>query len=426
MRTLLGRFASCYGFYWRRIYRDRNGAIAILTALIIPPLLIVVGVAIEVSRWTVVKVELQRAADQAAMAGSNQYAALQNNKQMAANAAASVAELNGVSGAASRSWDKKTFTLTDNQVTVVVGPGLRDVKNIGISVTVARAVPLILTKVLTTDTTRTISASAWAELKLAQPCLFALGNGGITAGGSSSVELSTCGVRSNSAISIGGSATISAESLWAASTITSNGVTGIQHPNSGTVTDPYASDPRIVTAFSRLNANPGAPIADKPNQTTNSIPGTYSDWNIKGTVNLAAGIYYVNGDISLNAKATLTGSGVTIVMGGTLSMLGGSSMDLSAATTLNAQDGAIPGVVFAGNSTAKSGFGGNAAPALTGLIYYPNGTLEFHGASGVSSSGCLQVIANSIDLKGNSGMASNCDDYGTLVYGDGDPLGLVK
>lgn len=425
-------FVTRSGLYSRRMYRDRNGAIALFTVLVSPPLLMVLGLAIEVSRWTVVKLELQRAADQAAIAGANQFYAVQHTStaaSVAANAAASVAELNGVSGAASRSWNNTTRTLTDNQITVVIGPGLRNEDNTGVQVTVSRVVPLLLAKLLTADTTRTISASAWSELNLAQACLLALGtNGaGISMQGNPNLTLSGCSVRSNSTISTGGSATISAQSLWARSTISGGGITGTQHPNSGTVPDPYASDAPIVTAFSRLSPGTGEAISVKSGLTKPLSTGTYSNWgDIKGRLALDSGIYYVNGDISLGAHGSITGSNVTIVTSGRLIMDGGSSINLSAATTIYDPNGAIPGVVFAGNSTNGSEFGGNSESKLSGVVYYPNGTMSFRGTPQAGSNGCLELIANSIVLQGNSSMSSNCDDFDPHTFGDVSPLGLVK
>lgn len=101
---------------------------------------------------------------------------------------------------------------------------------------------------------------------------------------------------------------------------------------------------------------------------------------------------------------------------GSLTLTGGASLTLSAATTAGAANGAIPGILFAGNSVAASSFRGNTSPTLTGVIYYPNGALDFGGTAQGGSSGCLQVIASSVALKGTSGLAANCSSYGTLRF----------
>jgi Flp pilus assembly protein TadG len=411
----------------RGLLIDRCAGIALATGISAPALVMTVGMAVEVGRWTVTKGELQRAADQAAIAGANQYYA-GLVAQTAANAAASVAELNGGSGGASRSWNGTTQTLTDNLITVVVGPGLRNASNIGIQVTVARSVPLVLTQLLGADLNLTISASAWSELSKAQPCILALSqsSSGVTTQGNPNLSMTGCTVRSNSTISTGGSATMTAASFWARTTITGSGYTGTQHPNSGIVPDPYASDSAIKTALAQLSPGSGSSFSNKPNTTNSLTTGTYSGWDVKGRLNLNAGIYYVNGNISLGSQAILSGSGVTIVASGALYMSGGATINLSAATTANDTNGAIPGIVLAGNSTASSSFGGNTGSTISGVVYYPNGPLSFYGTPQAGSTGCLEVIASSISLGGNSSLASNCGGYGALTFGDAGPLGLVK
>jgi Flp pilus assembly protein TadG len=411
----------------RGLLNDPRAGIALATGIAAPVLIMTVGMAVEVGRWAVVKSELQRAADMAAIAGANQYYA-GLAAQAAANAAASVGELNGGNGGASRSWNSTTQTLTDNLITVVVGPGLRSASNVGIQVKVARSVPLVLTQLLGTDLSLTISASAWSELTSAQPCVLSLGqsSSGVTTQGNPNLSMTGCSVRSNSTISTGGSATMSASSFWSRTSITGSGYTGTQHPNSGIIPDPYASDSAVNTALAQLSPGAGTSFSNQPNTTNSLSSGTYSSWSVQGRLNLNAGIYYVNGNISLGSQAILSGSGVTIIASGTLNMSGGSTINLSAATTAGTTNGAIPGIVLAGNSTSSSSFGGNTGSTITGVVYYPKGALSFYGTSGAGTSGCLEVIANSVSLVGNSTMAPNCGGFGALTFGDASALGLVR
>ena len=430
LKRLQQRAIHAFRFIWyatKALRKDRIGGIALATGIASPILIMTAGMGVEVSRWTVVKQELQRAADQAAIAGAIQFNA-SLVAQTAANAAASVAELNGATGGTSRSWNTTTLTLTDNQITVVVGPGLRNTSNTGIAVTVYRTVPLVLTRLLGADLSLTVSASAWSELSRAQPCVLALGtNGaGVSTQGNPSISLTGCSVRSNSTITTGGNASISAPSLWARGTISAYGITGTVHPNSGTVPDPYASDAPVVTALSNLRPGSGGSFSNQPNRTNSLSTGTYSSWDIMGRLNLGAGIYYVNGDINLGSQATLSGTGVTIITSGALNMSGGSTINLSAATTANDIYGAIPGIVFAGNSSSASSFGGNTGSTIAGVIYYPKGNMSFQGTPQFGSSGCLEVIAYAVTLQGNSTMASNCGAYGASTFGDAGSLGLVR
>src|SRR5260370_7805451 len=80
---------------------DRRGVVAVLLGLTAPVLVMALGLGIEVSRWSVAKVELQRIADAAALAGAFDY---QHQSppvpQTAASAAANLASINPATGSA--------------------------------------------------------------------------------------------------------------------------------------------------------------------------------------------------------------------------------------------------------------------------------------------------------------------------------------
>jgi Flp pilus assembly protein TadG len=407
--------------------RDNAGAVAVLIALVLPVLLIPVGATVEVSRWSTVRQRLQLTADLAALAGGNAFAAT-SNAQSAAIAAAQVAELNGGRPGTSRVWDSSQQTLTDGNIAVVVGAGLWNSSNVDVSVTVSQPLTLMMAGFLSGNGA-TISATAWSEISTAQDCLLSLGSsGGITLQGTAGLTLAGCALQSNAGISSGGSAKISAPSLWARTTISGRGITGAQHPNSGTVSDPIAAaTPAVATAFAHLAAGAGTAVSVQPGVTQALTPGTFSSWDIKGIVTLAAGLYTVNGTISLGAQASLSGSGVTIVTSGAMSAGGGAAISLSAARNDGtAVNGAIPGIVFAGNSTAASSFGGNSSASVTGVVYYPNGPLAFSGVPQAGANGCLEVVAASIDMQGTSSMASKCGSYYANAFGARAAVGLVQ
>jgi hypothetical protein len=378
----------------------------------------IVGVGIEISNWAVVQLELQRTADLAALAGIEEYID-SNNAQSAAISAASLAELNGAVGAPTRIWDGPKRLLSDNNITAQIKPGVRDILNIAMQVTVNQTVPLSITRVMSSMPSIVVSATAWAEIiPKMQPCLLALNasGAGVNAQGSVSVNLTGCSIRSNASISTGGAATMAASAFYAAGTITGSETGGPRYPNDGTISDPYANYSPVQNALNHLIPGYGSSFSDNPNSSTSLIPGEWSSWNVKGTVILAPGIYYVNGDISLGSGSSLSGYGVTIVTSGSLNMTGGANATLSAAIKGSEMAGAIPGIAFAGSSTSSSSLSGNTNPSLTGVFYYPNGVLTFGGTAQGGSNGCLQVIALSITLQGNPSLASKCAAYGTLPF----------
>jgi Flp pilus assembly protein TadG len=414
----------------RKLGRDRRGSIAILAAVTMPVMLMAAGMGIEVTNWTVVSLELQRTADVAAIAGALEYA-LGTDAQRSAITAASLAEINGVAGAPSRTWTVVNQTLTDNLITVQIGAGVQNNKNIGVKVTVAQVVPLYLTKIMSSSSSVTISASAWSEVQASvQPCIVALNAAGhgVTGQGNPQLTLTGCAVRSNASISTGGSGSMSAPAFYSGGSISGSGITGTLYPNSGTISDPYAQYAPVQNALAQLLPNSGTPFNDSPKSKRTLSPGTYSAWPIQGTVTLLPGIYYVNGNISLGDQAAVSGIGVTIVTSGAFSMNGGAALTISAATTIGSINGAIPGMVFASNSPQSASFNGNSSPLMTGVVYSPNSDVTFGGTAQGGTSGCLEVIASSVTLQGNSSMASNCTDYGTAVFSSNNapPAKLVQ
>jgi hypothetical protein len=151
---------------------------------------------------------------------------------------------------------------------------------------------------------------------------------------------------------------------------------------------------------------------------------------------LNPGLYSVNGNISFTGSSTVSGSGVSILMGTgsggsahQFTTSGSTILGLTAATT-SAVTGcstncAIPGVLFASQSTAGSSFTGTSGIPFSGLVYYPNGSLSFTGSSADGSTGCAEVIASSVRLTGSANLSSGCSAYGTLAFGSGTTNAVV-
>lgn len=418
----------------RRCRHDRRGTVAVMTAVIIIPLIMAMGIGIEVTNWTMVRLRLQRTVDVAALSGAADYA-LNNDAKKAAYVAAGVAELNGAEGtgnAAGQSWNAVTQTLTDNRISIQVGPGVQNSNKTGVMVTVTQAIPLAFTRVMSSLGMVTITASGWAEaVGYSQPCILALGPSptGVVAGGTPQVSAPNCTVRSNKLILSAGSAAMAAAAFYANGSIIGGGITGTQYPNSGTIPDPYGNDIAIKNAFAFLAASGfGTSLA----QNSNPVAGTvYSDWTIQGTasVSLAPGTYYVNGPITLSGQASLAGVGVTIVSSGAISISGGTKVNLLAALN-GGTGGAIPGVVIASSTIQPSQITGNSPPLLTGIVYFPNADLTFSGTSQTGTQGCLEIVANSVTFAGTTSLAvgSNCSAYGALAFSSttSNPAALVQ
>lgn len=133
---------------------------------------------------------------------------------------------------------------------------------------------------------------------------------------------------------------------------------------------------------------------------------------------MAPGVYYIaSGSFSVTGQATLTGSGVTIVLTqnntsgyATVSIAGNASITLSAPTS-----GLTAGLLFVGdrnapNSSANS-FTGGSNVSLTGALCFPTEQVSYKGGTS-SSSSCTQLIARQITFTGNSQFNSNCTNTG--------------
>jgi Flp pilus assembly protein TadG len=399
--------------------------VAIMTAVTAPVLLMALAMGVEVTSWSVSSLELQRIADAAAWAGATRYAAT-GSAQIATGVAAELADINGLAHTAARTWNAATLTTSDNMIAAQMVAGVKASGDNAMKVTVKRSLTKSLTGIFPGGGSAvTVTAVAVAEIGSLgpQPCITALGQGmdGITTGtdvsvvGNATLTAHGCSLRSNDGISQVGSASITLDSIYAGGTISGGGICCDLHPNSGQIPDPYATYAPVQNAIAALSSGAGSALSVKPNATQPLTPGTYSSWDIKGTLNLAAGTYYVNGAITVGSQAVINGTGVTIVTSGALSVTGGATLALSAPLK-NAAVG-IQGVLLASNTATSMTLLGNSTNAMAGLIYLPNAALKFGGTAGVSGSACLEVIASTVTLVGTSDVAANCSGYGTLPWG---------
>lgn len=410
-----------------RLWQDRKGSIALLSALFAPVLIGVMGLSIDVSYWTAVRLEVQRTADLAAIAGALSYGAT-NNIQSAAASAAATAELNGAVGAAIQTWDGNTATLSDNQVSVQIVGGLRRASDTAVKVTVQQTVPLWFSRLFTSRNLVTIAATSWAELgrpRGNQPCVLALAADGtaITTGtdvslsGSSIITLNNCTLRSDASVSIGGNATVLVTSgIYAAGTISVGGSASLpgspENQNSGQIPDPYANYSPMQGALAQLGSGGQA----QPQSPTLN-PGAYSSLDFKAAVTLNPGLYVVNGPITFGSQSSVTGTGVTIVSNGAVTMNSGATVDLTAPGTA-ASNGAVPGILYANAGSGLSlKWNGGSSESFTGVFYVPNSTITINGNAGAGSTGCMEIIAAYVNIQGDASLAANCTDLGALSFG---------
>jgi Flp pilus assembly protein TadG len=426
----------------RALFRSklRNGlgqraTVAILVGMTAPVLAMSIALGIEVSGWSVMKQRLQRAADTAAIAAAESYMT-GASAQTAATYGAYLAELNNVAGASTRSWTGSSTagTLSDNNISVVVasGSGVINPTDTTFAVTVQSPAPTMFVRfAFPSGITKTIATSATAEIAAGagtggQPCLLTLQdyNGGTTVGygvqvsGAATVNGSSCTIRSDDGISLTGSASIKAASVYTSGAISEAGASSITATTIASsqpqIPDPYASSTTVQNGITNAGTCSGGTAYSQTQVAATISPGCYSSIYIAGVGNVTMnpGVYYVTGNITVTASGQLSGTGVTIFSNGTFTISGASPVTLTPPTS-----GATSGILYASNSTSATTFTASGAISFTGLFYYPKGAVTVSGAStNGTANGCGEMIVKSITFSGSASLAANCGTYGLLSF----------
>ncbi|WP_407192897.1 pilus assembly protein TadG-related protein [Bradyrhizobium sp. STM 3566] len=142
--------------------------------------------------------------------------------------------------------------------------------------------------------------------------------------------------------------------------------------------------------------NPGSPVRTyfKSGITVNG-----------GTVILAAGTYFSNGDVNLGG--TVTGTNVTLVLlGNSKFTINGGTVNLSAPATNNFSS-SLNGVLIDDQSTAAVTINGNGAVRLAGAMYFPKADVSFGGTAQPTNTTCSQVIAKTLNMTGGGYLSTD-------------------
>lgn len=232
--------------------------------------------------------------------------------------------------------------------------------------------------------------------------------------GSALTSFVGCNLHSNS-ISVGsaavtGSAGLATGCLSTAGTATVSAdltLTSCVGPyeNADTAPDPFAN---LLPPPVDAGCQPGP--ANSPNSSFTLPNGTYCSLDLKGTVALEPGLYIIKGDLTINAQASVSGSGVTLYLDGTgeARFNGDATIQLEAPTS-----GAYAGVLLFGDPDASGvehQLNGNAASFLHGAVYAREGSVSVLG--GGSAAGCTKIVARTVSFSGSSEMTIDCTGWG--------------
>jgi hypothetical protein len=177
------------------------------------------------------------------------------------------------------------------------------------------------------------------------------------------------------------------------------------------IDDPYADiqlqSPPPCTGQSGSGSN---------NITRNLTPGHFcSGWDFKNnvTLNLAAGSYYIDSQLSIKNNVIINGTGVTLIINGNYAM----DIDNNGALNVSAPtSGDYAGLVFFGKrdgtSTVLQKFSNNTVMNIQGAVYFPNQILEFDNNGVTTAQGCTHVIGRMVRMMNNVELKNNCEDTG--------------
>lgn len=378
-------------------WRNDDGAFAIIAALVMPVLLSAAILATEVGLWATRHQQMQGATDAAALAGV---------MSMTTGSALTIQgqALTAVSG----------FEHGVNGVTVQINSpptsGAYKTRSDAVEAIVQKSYQPILAKFLSANLVNISSRSV--AVPNVGACVLALdpsASGAIKLSGNGTVTLNGCNAMADSssasAISAGGSSLMTLATAAAVGDIT--GRSNITTSAGFAPGAPYLDDPYAARSYPANLATP----TNFPNGGTIS-PGAYKG-TIHGPITMLPGIYYVDGpSFGMNGGGSIYGRGVTIVLTGNAAgniINGNSTIDLTAPAS-----GPTAGIVLFGDrSVAHTTFkiNGGSAQSWGGAIYLPNTDLTFVGGA-AGTTGCMQMIAKTVEFSGNSNMSLNCAGTG--------------
>lgn len=420
------RFSSLHRL--SEFVRDERGNIAIMGAIILPVMVGAMALGVEMSYRYFEQRKIHNAADVAAHGAG---------VRMAFGDPATVYTETGRLLAIDAAWDE-TGTYNINRPPQH-GPfaGAKTGPNGGtlIEAVLSEVQPRLFSRIWGQDDV-TLSAYSVAEvMQKRDACILALdptASRAIEFGGGASLTLSGCEIASNSdapdAVYQGGTSLVEADCV--------NSVGLVQESGGITLTDPKCTAPRENQPVTKdPYAEVDEPTIEGPcenwNTLTNGSPHhtKHIDANynhssgllsmrfcantvdMKQRIEFGPGLYILDGvNMTVNANADVRGSDLMfyLVNGASLQINGSGEVNLSAMTS--GEWSPILFFVSRNNSATSHQLNGNSYSSFEGVIYAPNGELDYSGGTGLAEA-CTQVIAKVLTFTGASDFKSDCTDF---------------
>jgi Flp pilus assembly protein TadG len=389
----------------------RRGIALIWFAIVGMVLVALAGLALDTGYVLLTGHQLQNAADAAALAGANSVAF--DTSQSVTDALATAAS-NKAAGAAVQLdagsdiiigvYDRPSHTFTaggspPNAVKVIArrtdtSPGgplsLIFAPMFGISTSNVSRQAIAMTSPL--------GAGVILLNKTASPSLQMTGTGSnptkvnVTGGGAVVIDSSSA-----TAVQWTGRPLINADSLYIVGNDTAVETGGVYPSGDLNLNSQYVADP--------LDSLPEPPQGTNRSGSSgpNLQPGYYPSGFPSGDLTLAAGVYYIEGGITLNGNNSINATaGVMIFLKtGGISMGGTSSITINPPTS-----GTYKGISFysARGNTSTVSLQGNPGAVNSGVFYFPSAHVNI---AGNPTSTASQLIADTLTVQGNSQLNIN-------------------
>lgn len=452
--------------YLRRIVvravRDRCGSISIMTAISFTTVAGLVGLGTEASYWYVKQRNMQSAADLAAIAGA---AAILSGETFSSGTPTDAANT------IAAQYDLAGGCLNTTTAVCVNNPpsaGTHTSDSKAVEVIVSQTQSRLFSGLFTSSNLKLSARAVATQIGVSDPsCVVALDKtklfSDLTTTGNANVNMPNCNVFINScdptgALDVSGNSTYVANASYMCGNLNQGG--------SSSFTDTNGTYTNTNTTYADPYASSTAPSPQGCTQTNYSVPsgtlqpGTYCGgltFNSGVNVTLAPGTYVINGTsastngnvFQINGGATVTGTGVTIVLTGsgssasnwaTVHINGTSNVSLTAPMP-GASSGMPPFVFYQDRNapatpTGSNGnqFNGTTNMNITGAMYFPTQLVTWNGTSALGSGGtatCTQIVAYQIIFNGTTNFNSNafnCKDIGitSLNAPGGTSVALVE
>jgi Putative Flp pilus-assembly TadE/G-like len=255
-------------------------------------------------------------------------------------------------------------------------------------------------------------------------CVYTTGvgiSGDITTSGNPTLNANTCGIEDDGGLTANGRPVhINAATIGVSGTDTVHNST--LTCGGSTANCPITGIPPVTDPLSYL---PQQTIAGGVNWNGTPVAGTtYNSTSITGTVNFPAGQYFINGNLTINGGATVTGTGVTFFVNGNITVNGTSTVKLSAPNTGTYAgiliDDTSPNVTVMLDGTNTSYYqGGIYVPGQGSTLVFGGNNLTNVTCATLTSTNCAQytiIVADQLVLHGNNTLTLG-SSYSTLPGG---------